>query len=244
LLRCAKGGAHDDLEQLVVVVLRLKARQILVRHFVRVPVDLVDERLEVGRQAIAVRGGSPECGIARAGAPEDALKDPVAELGVGVGHGADNVWCGTVGRNALGFAHRTSRVGLPPVPGGSILEAGEPPSAGSRGVADGPRNMTIPPLSDRPIYSFGDCELDTRLHELRRANERVHVEPQVFDVLAYLFARRDRLVTKEELLDGVWGHRYVAPTTLSTRIKHARQAIGDDGLAQRVIRTVDRKSVV
>jgi pimeloyl-ACP methyl ester carboxylesterase/DNA-binding winged helix-turn-helix (wHTH) protein len=88
------------------------------------------------------------------------------------------------------------------------------------------------------IYSFGEYELDTRLHELRRANERVHIEPQVFDVLAHLLACRDRLVTKEELLDGVWGHRYVAPTTLNSRIKHARQAVGDDGATQRVIRTI------
>jgi pimeloyl-ACP methyl ester carboxylesterase/DNA-binding winged helix-turn-helix (wHTH) protein len=88
------------------------------------------------------------------------------------------------------------------------------------------------------IYAFGDYELDTRLHELRRAGERLHVEPQVFDVLAHLFASRDRLVTKDELLDRVWGHRYVAPTTLNSRIKHARQAVGDDGTRQRVIRTV------
>ena len=88
------------------------------------------------------------------------------------------------------------------------------------------------------IYAFGDYELDTRLHELRRAGERLHVEPQVFDVLVHLFANRDRLVTKDELLDRVWGHRYVAPTTLNSRIKHARQAVGDDGSAQRVIKTV------
>jgi len=93
-------------------------------------------------------------------------------------------------------------------------------------------------MPDGTIYRFGDFELDTRLHELRREGERRHVEPQVFDVLAYLFSRRDRLVTKEELIDNVWGHRYVAPTTLNSRIKHARQAVGDDGDAQRVIRTV------
>jgi pimeloyl-ACP methyl ester carboxylesterase/DNA-binding winged helix-turn-helix (wHTH) protein len=92
--------------------------------------------------------------------------------------------------------------------------------------------------SDGVLYAFGDYELDMRLHELRRAGERQHVEPQVFDVLAHLFACRDRLVPKEELLDIVWGHRYVAPTTLNSRIKHARQAVGDDGAAQRVIRTV------
>jgi pimeloyl-ACP methyl ester carboxylesterase/DNA-binding winged helix-turn-helix (wHTH) protein len=97
--------------------------------------------------------------------------------------------------------------------------------------------MTVPAPAG-VIYAFGDYELDTRLHELRRAGDRLHVEPQVFDVLAHLFASRDRLVTKDELLDRVWGHRYVAPTTLNSRIKHARQAVGDDGSAQRVIRTV------
>src|SRR5688572_27324346 len=97
--------------------------------------------------------------------------------------------------------------------------------------------MATPPAVG-PIYSFDDYQLDTRLHELRRAGEALHIEPQVFDVLAHLFACRDRVVTKEELLDVVWGHRYVAPTTLNSRIKLARQAVGDDGTAQRVIRTV------
>lgn len=88
------------------------------------------------------------------------------------------------------------------------------------------------------IYQFADCELDLRLHQLRCGGEVRHIEPQVFDVLAFLLARHDRLVTRNELLDGVWGHRYVAPTTLSSRIKLARQAVGDDGAAQRVIQTV------
>ena len=88
------------------------------------------------------------------------------------------------------------------------------------------------------IYVFGDYELDTRAHELRCAGVVRHIEPQVFDVLHYLLAHHDRLVTKEELLDGVWGHRFVAPTTLNSRIKFARQAVGDDGTAQRVIRTI------
>jgi DNA-binding winged helix-turn-helix (wHTH) protein/pimeloyl-ACP methyl ester carboxylesterase len=97
--------------------------------------------------------------------------------------------------------------------------------------------MTALP-TDATVYTFGDYELDTRVREVRCAGERRHVEPQVFDVLAHLFARRDRVVPKEELLDSVWGHRYVAPTTLNSRIKAARQAVGDDGTSQRVIRTV------
>ena len=102
--------------------------------------------------------------------------------------------------------------------------------AQSSSVSTPPRNVSI--------YAFGDYELDTRLHELRRAGAPVRIEPQVFSVLAYLFASRDRVVPKDELLDGVWGHRYVAPTTLNSRIKAARQAVGDDGSAQSVIRTV------
>lgn len=94
------------------------------------------------------------------------------------------------------------------------------------------------PTPEGQIYSFGDFELDTRQRELRAAGARLHVEPQVFDVLACLFAHRDRVVPKEELLDEVWGHRYVAPATLNSRIKAARQAVGDDGSAQRVIRTI------
>jgi DNA-binding winged helix-turn-helix (wHTH) protein/tetratricopeptide (TPR) repeat protein len=88
------------------------------------------------------------------------------------------------------------------------------------------------------IYVFDDCELDTQRCELRRGGRPFHVEPQVFDVLAYLVANADRLVTKEELFDSVWGHRYITPATLNSRLRFVRQAIGDDGAAQRVIRTV------
>lgn len=85
---------------------------------------------------------------------------------------------------------------------------------------------------------FEDCELDAGRYELRRAGQAVHVEPQVFDVLAYLIAHRDRVVTKIELLESVWGDRFVSESALTSRIKAARRAVGDDGTAQRAIRTV------
>jgi DNA-binding winged helix-turn-helix (wHTH) protein/pimeloyl-ACP methyl ester carboxylesterase len=86
-------------------------------------------------------------------------------------------------------------------------------------------------------YRFEDCTLDTERFELRRDGTAVHVEPQVFDVLAYLVAHRDRVVTKAELLDAVWGDRFVSESALSSRLKSARRAVGDDGSSQRVIRT-------
>ena len=88
------------------------------------------------------------------------------------------------------------------------------------------------------LYAFDEYELDTRRFELRRGGHPVALERQVFDVLAYLIERRDRVVTKGELFDEVWGSRFVSEATLSSRIMAARRAIGDDGKEQRLIRTV------
>jgi DNA-binding winged helix-turn-helix (wHTH) protein len=87
-------------------------------------------------------------------------------------------------------------------------------------------------------YRFEDCELDTDLFEMYRAGKVVKLEPQVFDVLVYLLQHRDRVVPKHELLDEVWGDHFVSESALSSRIKAARQAVGDDGRLQRCIRTV------
>jgi DNA-binding winged helix-turn-helix (wHTH) protein/predicted ATPase len=88
------------------------------------------------------------------------------------------------------------------------------------------------------IYRFGDCELDDRRYELRRGGVPCHLEPQVFEVLAYLVRNRDRVVTKNELLDQIWGSRFVTESALTSRLKAARKAVGDSGRAQHVIRTV------
>jgi DNA-binding winged helix-turn-helix (wHTH) protein len=89
------------------------------------------------------------------------------------------------------------------------------------------------------VLAFADgLELDTALFELRRGGQAVPLEPQAFDVLAYLVAHRDRVVPKEELMDAVWGGRFVSDAAVTSRIKQARRAVGDDGQAQRVIRTV------
>jgi adenylate cyclase len=91
------------------------------------------------------------------------------------------------------------------------------------------------------IVRFSDCALDLDCRELRRANVPVHVEPQVFDLLAYLIANRDRVVSKDDIIQQVWSGRIVSDATLSSRINAARQAIGDDGKAQNFIRTIQRR---
>ncbi len=88
------------------------------------------------------------------------------------------------------------------------------------------------------MYTFETCQLDPARFELHRAGVAVHVEPQVFEVLVYLVAHRDRVVPKTELLDAIWGDRFVSDSTLTSRLKAARKAIGDDGQGQRLIATV------
>jgi len=87
-------------------------------------------------------------------------------------------------------------------------------------------------------HRFGSCVLDVDRHELRRDDVVVHVEPQVFAVLRYLVEHNDRVVPREELLDEIWGSRFVTESALTSRIKAARQAVGDDGERQAVIRTI------
>jgi DNA-binding winged helix-turn-helix (wHTH) protein/tetratricopeptide (TPR) repeat protein/type II secretory pathway predicted ATPase ExeA len=88
------------------------------------------------------------------------------------------------------------------------------------------------------IYAFGAYELDTRVFEVRHLGEVCAVEPQVFNVLAYLAEHRDRVVSKVELLEKLWPDRVVSDATLTSRLKAARKAVGDDGKAQHVIRTI------
>ena len=86
--------------------------------------------------------------------------------------------------------------------------------------------------------AFDDVELDLAGMRVLRGGQEVPVEPQVFDVLAYLVTHRGRLVPKTELLDEVWGDRFVSESALTSRIKSARRAIGDSGQEQRRIQTV------
>jgi len=88
------------------------------------------------------------------------------------------------------------------------------------------------------IYVFGEYELDTGLYELRRAGASYKVEPKAFDLLIYLITHRDRVVTREELFERVWSDPFISEAILSHHIMVARKAVGDDGRAQRLIKTI------
>lgn len=93
-------------------------------------------------------------------------------------------------------------------------------------------------LSDVMRYRVGQFELDLRKFEVREDGCLVSAEPQVISLLSYLIEHRDRLVSKDEPVATIWGGRAVSDSAISSRIKAARQLLGDDGEAQRLIRTV------
>lgn len=92
-------------------------------------------------------------------------------------------------------------------------------------------------------YLFEDYTLNTDRRELRRGSDLVSIEPQVFDLLAYLIQNRERVVSKDDLFATIWEGRIVSELALTTRINAARSAIGDSGEKQRLIKTLLRKGV-
>src|SRR5262245_4023929 len=76
---------------------------------------------------------------------------------------------------------------------------------------------------------------------VKRGDRAVDLEPKVFDVLRFLITRRDRLVTKEELLENVWPDTFVAPNALTRAVAQLRKTLGDDADNPRYIETVAKR---
>lgn len=91
------------------------------------------------------------------------------------------------------------------------------------------------------LYSFETCVLDLGRRELRKDGQLVDIEPQVFDLLTFLLCHRDRVVSRDDVIAGVWGGRIVSESALASRVNAVRRAIGDDGTAQRLLKTITRK---
>jgi TolB-like protein/Flp pilus assembly protein TadD len=87
-------------------------------------------------------------------------------------------------------------------------------------------------------FSFDRFVLDPARFELRCEGKPVAMEPQVFSLLLLLVTNAERMVTRDEIVEQIWGGRIVSEAAISSRIKDARKAVGDDGKSQRLIRTI------
>src|SRR5687768_7246268 len=88
------------------------------------------------------------------------------------------------------------------------------------------------------IYTFAGFELDLAAVELRADGKVVSLEPQVFALLTLLVENSERLVSKDEIVEKVWDGRIVSDAAVASRVKSARQALGDDGKSQQLIKTI------
>ncbi len=87
-------------------------------------------------------------------------------------------------------------------------------------------------------YAFADFSVDPALRELRRGQNLVPLEPKGFDLLVYLITHRDRVISKDELVDQIWHGRFVSDAAVSSALRDLRRALGDDGKTQRFVKTV------
>src|SRR5262245_24896328 len=92
-------------------------------------------------------------------------------------------------------------------------------------------------------YEFDHFQLDTERRELRGRTGLVRIEPQVFDLLVFLIKHRERVVSRDEIVNAVWNRRIVSESNLSSRLNAARAAVGDSGEEQRLIKTLIGKGL-
>jgi len=93
-------------------------------------------------------------------------------------------------------------------------------------------------MSRHHIYRFDDFLVDPETFMLCRNGDEVHLEPIVLKLLIYLIANRDRLVTRQELMDTVWGDTVISESALSKAVARLRKALEDDSAAPRYLQTV------
>jgi len=97
-------------------------------------------------------------------------------------------------------------------------------------------------MAERPEpRAFGNCELDTARRELRVGGRLSEIEPKAFDLLTYLMAERERVVSHNELMDVLWPDVIVTEAALARTVMKARKAVGDDARQQAVIWTLPKR---
>ncbi|MEH6457841.1 MAG: transcriptional regulator, partial [Cocleimonas sp.] len=91
------------------------------------------------------------------------------------------------------------------------------------------------------IYRFDDYSLDDKNFALSKQNKKVSLEPKVFDVLTYLIKNREKVHSKDELIDELWDGRVISDAALNTCIRSVRRALDDDAKQHKYIQTFPKR---
>jgi TolB-like protein/DNA-binding winged helix-turn-helix (wHTH) protein len=93
-------------------------------------------------------------------------------------------------------------------------------------------------MNQHPVYRFDDYVVDPETWRLTRGGQEIHLKPGVLELLIYLIANRGRLVTRQELMDTVWGDTVISESALTKAAARLRKALGDDSASHRYLETV------
>ena len=96
-------------------------------------------------------------------------------------------------------------------------------------------------MNQQPVYRFDDFLADAQTWRLTRGGQEIHLEPVVLELLIYLIAHRERLVTRQELMDTVWGDTVISESALTKAVARLREALDDDPATPRYLETVRSK---
>ena len=84
------------------------------------------------------------------------------------------------------------------------------------------------------LHRFGSCVLDEAQRSFTSGGGEIRLQPRVFDLLCYLVRHRDRVVTKDELLEALWPGTVVVDNALQRVVSLARAALAQAGLPDAV----------
>ena len=91
------------------------------------------------------------------------------------------------------------------------------------------------------VYCLGDYEIHTETHELLCKKQPQEIEPLIFKLLLFMLNNPNRILSRDELIRGVWKARIISDSTLNSAISATRQAIGDNVKTQKYIKTISGK---
>jgi DNA-binding winged helix-turn-helix (wHTH) protein len=94
--------------------------------------------------------------------------------------------------------------------------------------------------AEKQIYRFADVEVNTSQNCLKRGDHEQHLRQKAFSVLVHLLEQRQRVVTKDELMETIWKDTAVTDDALVQCVKEIRRSIGDDSHHPRFIKTVPK----